>query len=379
MNEIFLKFFVFLYAFSFRFFRSKSPARGGGGRDSEKDRSLALNIVQLARSKEGCTKVKELIPRASTELLATMFDIIKPEFRELMRDIIASHVMDALFRRFNVDQLEYLLEIIASKEDIIELATDRYSTFPFRNLLEAVNNALQGHLESSIRRNMTDDMEHILNVFTKNLRSLACHIRASRVILSLLLTLPRELHKRFVSDLIIIFDDLANEHYGSQVIEQILKTNAEDIIDFVIRRIREGRDSPGENPLVKCLKSKIGHSIARRVIESASKDQLKIIDHFAQDNKDIIEYRLCGSDFLKDVKERVYQFTDGNGFHRETSSRHNHKSSDSRRGRSRSRSRTRSNSRRRNHHRDNSPATHTKRHRSPSSDHFEYKNSRQKR
>ena len=176
-------------------------------------------------------------------------------------------------------------------------------------------------------------MRDTVDALCGRLKELSCHQSGTRIVQCVLKHFPDHSRDKLVRGFLGCFDDLVRNGYGTYVLQDALKLGNEDFTDRV-RSMVEAQllelcmDQHGSfflesfletssfrelllsrilksDQILKLLNNSSANFVLKKVMELSDNEQLKGLEKYVEDNRDIIARQQFGADFLTFLQERI--------------------------------------------------------------------------
>jgi hypothetical protein len=325
--------------------KGRAGAPGSSGKLSAEEKDVLGRVDTLARTQHGSRLVQNAISNGTKEMRQQIFDEMRSTLVSLMTDVFGNYVVQVMVDNATDEQLATIVPLLEGQ--MINLSEDKKSNYVIQKIIQMACKIVSTTNQMDIKDRLLTFMRNTVDALCSKLKELSCHQSGCRIVQCCIKHFDAGATKdRLLRGLIDRFEDLCRNIYGTYVLQELLKAGEEkfnnDIIDVFEKRILElskdqygsllveqfleptrNRDMaitrilnghPDECIVIKMANHNIASKVLKKLLELSDEEQLKVLDRFTEDHRELMAKQGFGSDFMSVVREKVNKFTGGRGF-----------------------------------------------------------------
>jgi hypothetical protein len=315
------------------FCRSYSPRNYGerNKKDIHKEDEVLGRIVSLARTQHGSRLVQNAISNGTKEMRQQIFDEMRSTLVSLMTDVFGNYVVEEMVDNATDEQLATIVPLLEGQ--MINLSEDKKSNYVIQKIIQMACKIVSTTNQMDIKDRLLTFMRNTVDAVCGKLKELSCHQSATRIIQCILKNFPTAIKQKMIHEFLNCFNDLVRNSYGTSVLQDALKEGDDEFSErvrvmvdaqlmelcvdqhgsFFLESFLES--SPAREALItriitsaymlKLLNNSSAKFVFKKIIELSDGEQMKVLQKFAEEDREIIARQAFGPDFLSFLNERV--------------------------------------------------------------------------
>jgi hypothetical protein len=320
--------------------RSPSPVRALPSAEKGKkaqqtqpadEKDVLGRVDTLARTQHGSRLVQNAINNGTKEMRQQIFDEMRSTLVSLMTDVFGNYVVQVMVDNATDEQLATIVPLLEGQ--MINLSEDKKSNYVIQKIIQMACKIVSTTNQMDVKDRLSTFMRNTVDAVCGKLKELACHQSATRIIQCILKNFPANLKLRMIHEFLNCFNELVRNSYGTYVLQDALKEGDSEFSErvrvmvdaqlmelcvdqhgsFFLESFLESSDYRdvlisriiNSDQMLKMLNNSSSNFVLKKVIEVSGNDQMKLLEKYAEDNRDIITRQAFGSDFLAFLQAKL--------------------------------------------------------------------------
>jgi hypothetical protein len=319
---------------SYFFHRSSSPRNRGERNKNEvpvDEKEVLGRVVSLARTQHGSRLVQNAINNGTKEVKQQIFDEMHSSLVSFMTDGFGNYVVQVMVDNATDEQLATIVPLLEGQ--MIHLSEDKKSNYVIQKIIQMACKIVSTTNQMDIKDRLLTFMRNTVDAVCEKLRELSSHQSATRIIQCILKNFPAAIKQKMIREFLNCFNELVRNSYGTYVLQDALKQGDDEFSErvrvmvdaqlmelcvdqhgsFFLETFLES--SPAREALItriitsaymlKLLNNSSANFVLKKIIELSDGEQMKVLQKFAEEDREIIARQAFGPDFLSFLNERV--------------------------------------------------------------------------